>query len=174
MCNIVRNAMAVGTVKFFDGEKGFGFIIPEGGGKDVFVHTTAVELAGLPLLVKGDRFSFELEQEVGGTVKAIRLQPQPTIVSAVGVTDMGATPAKRSVSSRTTKRMAFQASSRRRGAKMHETHVDPGVPNNSAQWQRGYERYRILAQNVPDDLVTREHYWQHAEHFRRLINGSSN
>jgi hypothetical protein len=46
--------------------------------------------------------------------------------------------------------------------------------NNPADWQRHYERYCQLAQNAFDvDAVTREQYWQHAEHYRRLLNGSA-
>jgi hypothetical protein len=46
--------------------------------------------------------------------------------------------------------------------------------NNHADWQRHYERYCQLAQNAFDaDAVTREQYWQHAEHYRRLLNGST-
>ena len=50
--------MAIGTVKFFNATKGFGFISPEGGGKDVFVHATAVEAAGMRSLQEGQRVSF--------------------------------------------------------------------------------------------------------------------
>ena len=47
-----------GTVKFFNSAKGFGFITPEDGSKDVFVHATAVERAGLPMLNEGDKVTF--------------------------------------------------------------------------------------------------------------------
>ena len=52
-----------GTVKFFNSAKGFGFIQPEDGGKDVFVHATALEAAGIRTLNEGDRVSFELEDD---------------------------------------------------------------------------------------------------------------
>ena len=52
--------MTTGTVKWFNATKGFGFIAPEGGGKDVFVHISAVERAGLNTLVEGQKVSFEL------------------------------------------------------------------------------------------------------------------
>jgi CspA family cold shock protein len=52
-----------GTVKFFNSAKGFGFIAPEDGSKDVFVHATAVEQAGLPMLNEGDRVTFTLEDD---------------------------------------------------------------------------------------------------------------
>ena len=52
--------MATGTVKWFNGEKGFGFIQPDGGGQDAFVHISAVERAGLRSLNEGDKVSYEL------------------------------------------------------------------------------------------------------------------
>ena len=52
--------MATGTVKFFDTQKGFGFIQPDDGSKDVFVHITAVEKAGIRGLNEGDKVSFDL------------------------------------------------------------------------------------------------------------------
>jgi CspA family cold shock protein len=58
-----------GTVKFFNTAKGFGFIEVDGGGKDVFVHATAVEAAGIPMLNEGDRVSFELEDDRKGRGK---------------------------------------------------------------------------------------------------------
>ena len=58
-----------GTVKFFNGAKGFGFIQPDEGGKDVFVHATAVETAGIHALGEGDRVSFELEDDRKGRGK---------------------------------------------------------------------------------------------------------
>src|SRR6266478_3742694 len=51
--------MTIGTVKFFNTAKGFGFISPEGGGKDVYVHATAVEAAGMRSLTEGQRVSFD-------------------------------------------------------------------------------------------------------------------
>ncbi|MCG6871352.1 MAG: cold-shock protein [Gammaproteobacteria bacterium] len=57
--------MATGTVKFFNATKGFGFIEPEGGGSDVFVHISAVERAGLGTLNEGQRVSFEVVTERG-------------------------------------------------------------------------------------------------------------
>jgi len=52
--------MNTGTVKFYNSQKGFGFIQPDGGGKDVFVHISAVERAGLSSLNEGQKISFEL------------------------------------------------------------------------------------------------------------------
>lgn len=57
--------MATGTVKWFNAQKGFGFIQPEGGGKDVFVHITAVQAAGLNGLDDGQRVSYEVVRERG-------------------------------------------------------------------------------------------------------------
>ena len=55
--------MATGTVKFFNGQKGFGFIAQEGGGPDVFVHVSAVERAGMRGLVEGQKISFDIEAD---------------------------------------------------------------------------------------------------------------
>jgi CspA family cold shock protein len=60
-------AMATGTVKWFNTEKGFGFIQPAEGGKDVFVHITAVKEAGMMTLTEGQKVSFELKTERGKT-----------------------------------------------------------------------------------------------------------
>ena len=65
--------MTIGQVKFFNTTKGFGFIAPEGGGKDVFVHVTAVQQAGLPGLNEGQRVSFEVEADKRGP-KAVNLK----------------------------------------------------------------------------------------------------
>ncbi len=59
--------MSNGTVKWFNATKGFGFIQPEDGGKDVFVHISAVERAGLRGLNEGQRVQFELQNERGRT-----------------------------------------------------------------------------------------------------------
>ena len=55
--------MAIGTVKWFNTQKGFGFIQPDGGGADVFVHISAVERAGMGSLNEGQKISFELERD---------------------------------------------------------------------------------------------------------------
>ena len=64
--------MATGTVKFFNATKGFGFISPEGGGKDVFVHATAVEQAGMRSLSEGQRVTFDIQPDASGS-KAVNL-----------------------------------------------------------------------------------------------------
>ena len=58
--------MVMGTVKWFNDAKGFGFIAPEGGGKDVFVHATAVEAAGLRSLAEGQKVSFDVVPDARG------------------------------------------------------------------------------------------------------------
>jgi len=65
--------MTIGTVKFFNSSKGFGFIAPEDGGKDVFVHATAVEMAGMRELTEGQRVSFDIQPDAKGS-KAVNLQ----------------------------------------------------------------------------------------------------
>jgi CspA family cold shock protein len=67
--------MAIGTVKWFNGTKGFGFIQPEDGGADVFVHISAVERSGLGSLHEGQKVSYELEQDRrSGKMSAGQLQ----------------------------------------------------------------------------------------------------
>lgn len=66
--------MAVGTVKFFNSAKGFGFIAPESGGKDVFVHISAVERSGLSGLADGQKVSFDLEKDRQGRDSASNLK----------------------------------------------------------------------------------------------------
>ena len=57
--------MATGTVKWFNATKGFGFIVPDQGGKDVFVHITAVQAAGMTGLNEGQKVSYEVSMERG-------------------------------------------------------------------------------------------------------------
>ena len=66
--------MITGTVKFFNVDKGYGFIAPEGGGDDAFVHISAVERAGLRTLDKDQRVSYELETDRRGKTSAVNLQ----------------------------------------------------------------------------------------------------
>jgi CspA family cold shock protein len=63
-----------GTVKWFNSQKGFGFIQPEGGGNDVFVHISAVEQAGLSLLNENQKVSFDTETGRNGKVAAVNLK----------------------------------------------------------------------------------------------------
>jgi CspA family cold shock protein len=63
-----------GTVKFFNGERGYGFIKPDDGGRDVFVHITAVERAGLKSLTEGQRINYDVEPDKKGKgPKAVNL-----------------------------------------------------------------------------------------------------
>ena len=55
--------MATGTVKFFNAQKGFGFIVQDGGGPDVFVHISAVERAGMSTLIEGQKLSFDVQAD---------------------------------------------------------------------------------------------------------------
>ena len=66
--------MTIGTVKFFNDQKGYGFIAPDDGSPDAFVHISAVERAGMQSLLKEQRISFELEQDRRGKTSAVNLQ----------------------------------------------------------------------------------------------------
>ncbi len=66
--------MITGTVKFFNADKGYGFIAPEGGGQDAFVHISAVERAGMRTLDKDQRVSYEMETDKRGKTSAVNLQ----------------------------------------------------------------------------------------------------
>jgi CspA family cold shock protein len=62
-----------GTVKFFNEEKGYGFIAPDGQGQDAFVHISAVERSGMATLQKDQRVTYELEQDKRGKMAAVNL-----------------------------------------------------------------------------------------------------
>jgi len=62
--------MTIGTVKFFNTSKGFGFIAPEGGAKDVFVHASALEAAGIRSLNEGQKVSFDVQPDARGSKAA--------------------------------------------------------------------------------------------------------
>jgi cold shock protein len=66
--------MPVGTVKFFNADKGYGFIAPEDGGKDSFVHISAVERAGMATLQQNQRIRYELETDRRGKESAVSLE----------------------------------------------------------------------------------------------------
>ena len=66
--------MAVGTVKWFNAQKGYGFIQPDDGSKDVFVHVSAVESSGIGNLQEGQKLSYELERGQQGKISAVSLQ----------------------------------------------------------------------------------------------------
>jgi cold shock protein len=65
--------MATGTVKFFNADKGYGFISPDGGGNDAFVHISAVERAGMITLSENQRLTYELEEDRRGKMAAVNL-----------------------------------------------------------------------------------------------------
>jgi cold shock protein len=71
---LTETSMIIGTVKWFNAQKGFGFIQPDDGSKDVFVHISAVERAGLGNLVEGQKVSFELERGQNGKTSAVNLR----------------------------------------------------------------------------------------------------
>lgn len=66
--------MPIGTVKFFNESKGFGFIQPEGGGNDAFVHISAVERAGMRTLQQDQKVSYDLEEDRRGKMAATNLK----------------------------------------------------------------------------------------------------
>jgi CspA family cold shock protein len=66
--------MSTGTVKFFDSAKGYGFITNDAGGKDAFVHISAVQAAGMTSLDKEQRLSYDLENDQRGKSSAVNLQ----------------------------------------------------------------------------------------------------
>ena len=168
--------MAIGTVKFFNLAKGFGFIVPEDGGKDIFVHKTAVERAGMSDLAKGLNISFETELDAKGAVQAAKLELRPEVTVSVNANERSSTRDSRGRQRTIDGHSGHEDS---RGAAPVARHAvqtrssQPPKGDKSSQWQRSYDRYCELARNAGDDLVTREHYWQHAEHFLRMINGSA-
>lgn len=84
--------MPVGTVKFFNDSKGYGFIQPDDGGKDAFVHISAIERSGLTGLSENQRISYDLEDDRRGKVSAINLKaPEEVAGSSPGPQDAPAT-----------------------------------------------------------------------------------
>lgn len=67
--------MTIGTVKFFNDSKGYGFIAPDGGGTDAFVHISAVENSGMRTLREKQRVSYELQEDRRGKMAAVNLKP---------------------------------------------------------------------------------------------------
>jgi len=74
--------MTTGTVKFFNENKGYGFIAPDGGGNDAFVHITAVERAGMRSLRENQRIGYDLQQDNRGKMSAVNLRSAEESVSA--------------------------------------------------------------------------------------------
>ena len=67
--------MTVGTVKFFNETKGYGFSQPDDGGNDAFVHISAVERSGMRSLVKDQKVTYDLQQDQRGKMSAVNIQP---------------------------------------------------------------------------------------------------
>jgi CspA family cold shock protein len=67
--------MTTGTVKFFNENKGYGFIQPDGGGQDAFVHISAVERSGMRSLRQDQRVSYDLEEDRRGKMAAVNIKP---------------------------------------------------------------------------------------------------
>ena len=82
--------MTIGTVKFFNEGKGYGFIAPDGGGNDAFVHITAVERAGMRTLRENQRVSYDLEKDNRGKVSAVNLKSVEESSSAPAAANDGA------------------------------------------------------------------------------------
>ena len=74
--------MPIGTVKFFNDAKGYGFIQPEDGGTDAFVHISAVERSGMQTLRQDQRLSYELEQDKRGKMSAVNLKAEDSATPA--------------------------------------------------------------------------------------------
>lgn len=70
--------MTTGTVKFFNDSKGYGFIAPDGGGNDAFVHISAVENSGMRTLSENQRVTYDLEQDRRGKMAAVNLKSAET------------------------------------------------------------------------------------------------
>jgi CspA family cold shock protein len=70
--------MTTGTVKFFNQSKGYGFIAPDGGGNDAFVHISAVENSGMSTLRDSQRVSYDLQEDRRGKMAAVNLKPAET------------------------------------------------------------------------------------------------
>lgn len=74
--------MPIGTVKFFNEDKGYGFIAPETGGNDAFVHISSVEKSGMRTLREQQRVSYELQEDRRGKMAAVNLQDASDTASA--------------------------------------------------------------------------------------------
>ena len=76
--------MTIGTVKFFNEGKGYGFIAPDGGGNDAFVHISAVENSGMRTLRENQRVSYELQEDRRGKMAAVNLKPAEDVAPDAG------------------------------------------------------------------------------------------
>ena len=79
--------MTTGTVKFFNDNKGYGFIAPDGGGNDAFVHISAVERSGLRSLRQDQRISYDLQRDNRGKMCAVNIQPMDDAAPAQSSAD---------------------------------------------------------------------------------------
>lgn len=158
--------MTIGSVKFFDTAKGFGFIVPDSGGQDVFVDKAAVQVAGISFLEKGQRFSYELAQDAKGASKAIKLEvinPPVAVASAENYSP-------RYVRQPRPSGGPHPASGRSGFAARRGGGAGDGKASQLAECQRKYEFYSNLGRDAFNDPVAREGYLQHAEHFYRAMN----
>jgi len=165
--------MAIGTVKFFNTAKGFGFITPEDGGKDIFVHKTSIELAGITNLNQGQRLSFETVQNAKGAVEASDLKPHQEARVPTAVTKGRSGPSPEDKAFGRTRRQNLSREKSSNPLDLDQRVDQTGLQRNLKEWQRSYDRYCELARNARDDVVECQNYWQHAEHFIRMINGSA-
>ena len=81
--------MTTGTVKFFNENKGYGFIAPDDGGNDAFVHISAVERSGMRTLRQDQRVSYELQEDRRGKMAAVNLKPADESASTTDTADAG-------------------------------------------------------------------------------------
>jgi CspA family cold shock protein len=160
-----KTAMTIGSVKFFDTAKGFGFIVPDVGGQDVFVDKAAVRSAGMSALEKGQRFSYELVQDTKGASKAIKLESVAAPMAAGSAENYSRGYAGQAEGGVASGRSSFAA---RRGGKRDPT--SGKTVSQLAECQRKYEFYSDLGRDAFNDPVAREGYLQHAEHFYRVMN----
>jgi CspA family cold shock protein len=79
--------MTTGTVKFFNDGKGYGFIAPDGGGNDAFVHISAIENAGMQTLRENQRVSYDLQEDRRGKMSAVNLKAAEEAGSETGASD---------------------------------------------------------------------------------------
>jgi CspA family cold shock protein len=79
--------MTTGTVKFFNDGKGYGFIAPDGGGNDAFVHISAVENSGMQTLRENQRVNYDLQEDCRGKMSAVNLKAAEEAGSETGASD---------------------------------------------------------------------------------------
>ena len=168
--------MAKGTVKFFNLAKGFGFIIPQSGGQDIFFHKSAVELAGIEQLAKGQQLVFDMETDSKGLTQAAKLKLDPDGRSNVaGIAGLSRRDGERQrgyVNQNSRSAPLDRAKTLAQHTERDRVTRDKKGPEKAREWQRSYDRYCELAGNC-SDLVERERCWQHAEHYLRMLNGSN-